>query len=131
MFGGNSNWRGPVWMPMNYLVIEALQKFGFYFGDSFKVEFPTGSGRELTLWEISLELQQRIAAIFLRDSEGKRPFNGGVELFQKDPHWRDQILFNEYFNGDNGAGVGASHQTGWTALVAKMIHQLHTFKHDL
>lgn len=131
MFGGNSNWRGPVWMPMNYLVIEALQKFGFYFGDSFKVEFPTGSGRELNLWEISLELQQRIASIFLRGPDGKRPFNGGVELFQKDPHWRDQILFNEYFNGDNGAGVGASHQTGWTALVAKMIHQLHTFKHDL
>lgn len=131
MFGGNSNWRGPVWMPMNYLVIEALQKFGFYFGDSFKVEFPTGSGCEMTLWEISLELQKRIAAIFLRGTDGRRPFNGGVELFQKDPHWRDHILFNEYFNGDNGAGVGASHQTGWTALVAKMIHQLHTFKHDL
>lgn len=130
MFGGNSNWRGPVWMPMNYLLIEALQKFGFYFGDTFKVEFPTGSGREMTLWDISLELQKRLVSLFTRDAQGNRPFNGGVELFQKDPHWKDLILFNEYFNGDNGAGVGASHQTGWTALVAKMIRQLHTFEKD-
>lgn len=130
MFGGNSNWRGPVWLPMNYLLIEALQKFGFYFGDSFKIEFPTGSGVEMTLWDITLELEKRLVAIFLRDENGNRPFNGGVELFQKDPHWRDLILFNEYFNGDNGAGVGASHQTGWTALVAKMIRQLHTFERD-
>lgn len=130
MFGGNSNWRGPVWMPMNYLLIEALQKFGFYFGDTFKVEFPTGSGNLLTLWEISLELEKRLVGIFQRDEGGKRPFNGNVELFQKDPHWRDLILFNEYFNGDNGSGIGASHQTGWTALVAKMIRQLSTFQRD-
>jgi hypothetical protein len=130
MFGGNSNWRGPVWMPMNYLLIEALQKFGFYFGDTFKVEFPTGSGREMNLWDISLELEKRLVSIFERDANGNRPFNGGVELFQKDPHWKDLILFNEYFNGDNGAGVGASHQTGWTALVGKMIRQLHTFERD-
>lgn len=130
MFGGNSNWRGPVWMPMNYLIIESLQKFGFYFGDTFKVEFPSGSGNEMNLWEISLELEKRLAGIFLRDASGRRPFNGGVELFQNDPHWRDHILFNEYFNGDNGAGVGASHQTGWSALVAKMIRQLHTFEKD-
>lgn len=131
MFGGNSNWRGPVWIPMNYLLIEALQKFGFYFGDSFKVEFPTGSGHEMSLWEISLELEKRIVEIFLLQPDGRRPFNGGADQFSQDPHWRDQILFNEYFNGDNGAGVGASHQTGWTALVAKMIRQLHTFEPNL
>jgi hypothetical protein len=131
MFGGNSNWRGPVWMPMNYLIIESLQKFGFYFGDSFKVEFPTGSGVEMTLWEVSLELEKRLTGIFTRGADGRRPFNGGVELFQKDPHWRDLLLFNEYFNGDNGAGVGASHQTGWTALVAKMARQLYTFQRNI
>jgi hypothetical protein len=124
MFGGNSNWRGPVWIPMNHLLIEALQKFAFYFGDSFKLEFPTGSGIEMTLWDISLELERRIVGIFLPDAEGRRPFNGGVEIFHRDPHWRDVLQFNEYFNGDNGAGVGASHQTGWTALVAKMARQI-------
>lgn len=131
MFGGNSNWRGPVWMPMNYLLIESLQKFGFYFGDSFRVEFPSGSGREMNLWEISIELERRLVGIFLRGEDGRRPFNGGVELFHKDPHWRDLLLFNEYFNGDNGAGVGASHQTGWTALVAKMVRQIHTAERSL
>jgi hypothetical protein len=124
MFGGNSNWRGPVWIPMNHLLIEALQKFAFYFGDSFKLEFPTGSGIEMTLWDITLELERRIVGIFLPDAEGRRPFNGGVEIFHRDPHWRDVLQFNEYFNGDNGAGVGASHQTGWTALVAKMARQI-------
>lgn len=128
MFGGNSNWRGPVWIPMNFLLIECLQKFGFYFGDSFKVEFPTGSGQEMNLWDISLELEHRLISIFTPDAEGRRPFQGRVELFHQDPHWRDLIQFHEYFNGDNGAGVGASHQTGWTALVAKMIHQLHSFE---
>jgi len=126
MFGGNSNWRGPVWMPMNFLIIEALQKFGFFFGDSFMVEFPTGSGIQMNLWQATLELQKRLVGIFTPDKNGRRPFNGGVELFQTDPHWRDLLLFNEYFNGDNGAGVGASHQTGWTALVAKMARQIHT-----
>jgi hypothetical protein len=127
MFGGNSNWRGPVWMPMNYLIIEALQKFAFYFGDSFKVEFPTGSGIEMSLWEITLELEKRLTGLFTRDKTERRPFNGDTTLFQNDPHWRDLLLFNEYFHGDNGAGIGASHQTGWTALVAKMARQLHTF----
>ncbi len=124
MFGGNSNWRGPVWMPINFLLIEALQKYGHFFGEDFKMEFPTGSGEEMTLWEISLELEKRLIGIFRRDQNQRRAFNGGVELFQKDPLWRDLFLFNEYFHGCNGSGVGASHQTGWTAIVAKMITQL-------
>lgn len=124
MFGGNSNWRGPVWMPMNYLLIEALQRFGFYFGESFKMEFPSGSGRSLNLWEISLELQQRLVGIFLPDNHGQRPFLNRHPAFDS-PLWRDHILFHEYFHGDTGAGLGASHQTGWSALVAKMLVQLH------
>jgi hypothetical protein len=124
MFGGNSNWRGPIWMPMNFLLIESLQKFAHFYGDSFKVEFPTRSGNWLNLWQVSLELENRLVGLFRRNSDGRRPFNGEVELFQKDPHWRDLILFNEYFHGDCGSGVGASHQTGWSALVCKMIHQL-------
>ena len=124
MFGGNSNWRGPVWIPINFLLIEALQKFGHYFGEDFKIEFPTGSGQEMTLWEISLELEKRIVGIFRRDERQRRAFNGEVDLFQKNPLWRDLFLFNEYFHGCNGSGVGASHQTGWTAIVAKMITQL-------
>jgi hypothetical protein len=124
MFGGNSNWRGPVWMPINFLLIESLQKFGHYYGDTFKVEFPTGSGRWVNLWDASLLLQERLVNIFRRDQDGRRPFNGSVDLLQHDPHWRDLILFNEYFHGDNGSGVGASHQTGWTAMVCKMINQL-------
>ena len=123
-FGGNSNWRGPVWFPLNYLFIESLQRFHFYLGDEFKVEFPTGSGRELTLWEISIELAQRMISIFRRGPDGRRPFNGTQELFCRDPHWRDLIAFYEYFHGDTGAGLGASHQTGWTALVAKLIQQV-------
>ena len=129
MFGGNSNWRGPVWMPMNYLLIEALQKFAFYYGDTLKIEFPTRSGKFMNLWEISLELERRVVSIFTQDKNGKRPFNDSVDLFQNDPHWRDLLQFNEYFNGDTGAGLGGSHQTGWTALVAKMIRQLGSFKH--
>ena len=128
MFGGNSNWRGPIWMPINYLLIEALQKFGHFFGDDFKMEFPTGSGRELNLWQISLELEQRLIGIFRRDAEGRRAFNGPVEQFQQNPLWRDLLLFNEYFHGCSGAGVGASHQTGWSAIVAKMITQLNRWQ---
>jgi len=124
MFGGNSNWRGPVWMPMNFLLIESLQKFAHFYGDSFKVEFPTRSGNWLNLWQVSLELEKRLVAIFRRDDQGHRPFNGAVETFQNDPHWRDLILFYEYFHGDNGSGIGASHQTGWSVLVCKMINQL-------
>ncbi len=127
MFGGNSNWRGPVWMPMNFLIIEALQKFAFYFGDSIKVEFPTRSGIFMNLWDVSLELEKRVVSLFLKDKDGKRPFNGNVELFQEDPYWNDLPSFHEYFHGDTGAGLGASHQTGWTALVAKMIRQLGSF----
>ena len=122
MFGGNSNWRGPIWFPVNYLLIEALQKFDHYYGDDLKVEFPTGSGVMLTLWEVSQELGKRLSRIFLRDEDGRRPVYGATEKFQRDPFWRDYILFYEYFHGDDGRGIGASHQTGWTGLVAKLIH---------
>src|ERR1051325_5571420 len=123
LFGGNSNWRGPIWFPVNYLIIESLQKFHHYLGDDFRVEFPTGSGQMLTLWEVAGELSRRLTHIFLRGSDGRRPVFGGMEKFQNDPHWNDLILFHEYFHGDNGAGIGASHQTGWTGLVAKLIQQ--------
>jgi hypothetical protein len=123
LFGGNSNWRGPVWFPMNYLLIESLQKFHHYMGDEFKVEFPTGSGNMLNLWQVAGELSRRLTRIFLRGEDGRRPVFGSIAKFQTDPHWRDLILFHEYFHGDNGAGIGASHQTGWTGLVAKLIEQ--------
>jgi len=123
LFGGNSNWRGPVWFPVNYLIIESLQKFHYYLGDGYKVEYPTGSGRMTTLWEVAGELSRRLTHIFLQDSSGLRPVFGCVEKFQQDPHWRDLVPFYEYFHGDNGAGLGASHQTGWTGLVAKLIQQ--------
>ena len=121
LFGGNSNWRGPIWFPVNFLLIESLQKFHHYLGDDFKVECPTGSGQMITLWEVANELSQRLIRIFLKD-EGQRPVYGGTEMFH-DPHWQDYLLFYEYFHGDNGAGIGASHQTGWTGLVAKLIQQ--------
>ena len=123
LFGGNSNWRGPIWFPVNYLIIESLQKFHHYFGDDFKVECPVGSGQMLTLWGVASVLSERLTQIFVRNEAGHRPVYGGIETFQTDPHWRDLILFYEYFHGDNGAGVGASHQTGWTGLVAKLIQQ--------
>jgi hypothetical protein len=123
LFGGNSNWRGPIWFPMNYLIIESLQKFHHYFGDDLKVECPTGSGRMRTLWEVATELSIRLMRLFMRNGDAERPIYGGLEIFQNDPHWSDLILFNEYFHGDNGAGLGASHQTGWTGLVAKLIQQ--------
>ena len=121
MFGGNSNWRGPVWMPVNAMIIRALLNFHQYYGDNFKIECPTGSGKLMNLFEVSKEIGDRLTRIFLRDQQGKRPVYGGAEKFQTDPHWRDHILFYEYFHGDNGAGLGASHQTGWTGLVAKII----------
>jgi hypothetical protein len=130
MFGGNSNWRGPVWMPINFLLIESLQKFAHFYGDSLKVEFPTRSGNWLNLWEVSLELEKRLVGIFRRDDQGRRPFNGKEETFQNDPHWRDLIQFNEYFHGDNGSGIGASHQTGWSAMACKMINQLSNYPDD-
>jgi len=123
LFGGNSNWRGPVWFPINFLLIEALQKFHHYYGDDFLVECPTGSGVKRTLWEVADDLSRRLTHIFLRDSAGRRPVFGANELFQTDPHWRDHVPFHEYFHGDTGAGVGASHQTGWTALIAKLLEQ--------
>ncbi len=123
VFGGNSNWRGPIWFPVNYLIIESLQKFYYYLGDDFKVECPTGSGQMMTLWQVAHELSRRLMGIFTQDSSGRRPVYGGSEQLQTDPHWRDLILFYEYFHGDNGAGMGASHQTGWTGLVAKLIQQ--------
>jgi hypothetical protein len=121
MFGGNSNWRGPVWMPVNVLLIRALLSFYAYYGDNFKIECPTGSGKLMNLFEVAKEIAERLTRIFLRDTRGRRPVYGGAEKFQTDPHWRDHILFYEYFHGDNGAGLGASHQTGWTGLVATLI----------
>ncbi len=121
MFGGNSNWRGPVWMPVNAMIIRALLNFYLYYGDTFKIECPTGSGKMMNLFEVAREIADRLSGIFLRDEHGRRPVYGGTEKFQTDPHWRDHILFYEYFHGDNGAGLGASHQTGWTGLVAKTI----------
>jgi len=123
LFGGNSNWRGPIWFPINFLLIEALQKFHHYFGDSYQVECPTGSGRMVTLWEVAADLSRRLTRIFLNDGAGRRPVFGSVEVFQRDPYWHDLIPFHEYFHGDTGAGLGASHQTGWTALVAKLLQQ--------
>jgi hypothetical protein len=123
LFGGNSNWRGPIWFPINFLLIEALQKFHHYFGDGYTVECPTGSGRMLTLWEVAADLSRRLSGVFLEDETGARPVFGTQQMFQRDPAWHDLIPFHEYFNGDTGAGVGASHQTGWTALVAKLLQQ--------
>jgi len=124
MFGGNSNWRGPVWFPINVLVIRALMDLYQYFGDDFKIECPTGSGRLMSLFEVARELSSRMVAIFRKNEDGRRPVFGGSSKFQEDPHWRDCLLFYEYFHGDNGAGIGASHQTGWTGLVARLIDVL-------
>ena len=121
MFGGNSNWRGPIWMPVNVLIIRGLLLMYPFYGDDFKVECPTGSGNSMTLFEVAKEISRRLSSIFLRDGNGKRPVYGGTKKFQEDPHWRDYILFYEYFHGDNGAGLGASHQTGWTGLIARTL----------
>jgi hypothetical protein len=121
LFGGNSNWRGPIWFPVNYLLIESLQKFHHYYGDDFKVECPTGSGQFLTINEVANELARRLTRIFLRDEHGVRPVLAYHDKLHKDPHFRDYVLFHEYFHGDTGRGVGASHQTGWTGLVAKLL----------
>jgi hypothetical protein len=120
MFGGNSNWRGPIWMPVNSLIIRALLQFYLYYGDNFKIECPTGSGNLMNLFEVAREIANRLSRIFLQNDQGRRPVYGGIEKFQN-PHWRDYILFYEYFHGDNGAGLGASHQTGWTGIVAKLL----------
>jgi hypothetical protein len=123
LFGGNSNWRGPIWFPVNYLLIESLQKFHHYLGDDFKVECPTGSGAYLTLWEVAAELSRRMTRTFLRDEKGRRPVHGQEERYASDPNWNELVLFYEYFHGDDGSGVGASHQTGWTGVVAKLMQQ--------
>jgi hypothetical protein len=123
MFGGNSNWRGPVWMPVNGLIVRALLQYYAYYGDAFTVECPTGSGRRMTLYQVAEEISRRLAGIFLRDEKGRRPVYGPTRKFQEDPHWRDLVLFFEYFDGDTGVGLGASHQTGWTALVASLIDE--------
>jgi len=123
LFGGNSNWRGPIWFPLNYLLVESLQKFHYYLGDDFKVECPVGSGQMLTLWEVAAEISKRLSRIFLKDADQRRPVFGGTEKFQSDPNWHELVPFHEYFHGDNGSGIGASHQTGWTGLVAKLLQQ--------
>jgi hypothetical protein len=122
MFGGNSNWRGPIWMPVNGLIVRALLQYYAYYGNSFVVECPTGSGRSMTLYEVAQEISRRLSSIFLRNDDGQRPVYGGTKIFQDDPHWRDLVLFYEYFHGDNGAGLGASHQTGWTGIIARLMH---------
>jgi hypothetical protein len=121
LFGGNSNWRGPIWFPMNFLIIESLQKFHHYYGDEFRIECPTGSGRHLSLNEVANELATRLTRIFLADENGRRPFCAHQPSLQIDPHFRDYVTFYEYFHGDTGRGVGASHQTGWTGLVARLL----------
>jgi hypothetical protein len=130
MFGGNSNWRGPVWMPVNGLLLRGLFNLYQFYGEDFKVECPTGSGKHMTLFEVAQELSHRLQKIFLRDANGKRPVYGGCKKFQEDPHWKDYILFYEYFHGDNGAGLGASHQTGWTGIIARLIDMTARLKAD-
>ena len=130
MFGGNSNWRGPIWMPINALIIRALLQYHSYYGEAFTVECPTGSGQQMTLYQVAEEIGRRLAAIFLRDETGRRPVYGGTKTFQEDPEWRDHVLFHEYFHGDNGAGLGASHQTGWTGVIARVMHVFATMSSE-
>jgi len=122
MFGGNSNWRGPIWMPVNGVLIRALVNYYAYYGNEFTVECPTGSGRMMNLYQVAEEIARRTGSIFLRGKDGRRPVYGGTRKFQDDPHWRDLVLFYEYFHGNNGAGLGASHQTGWTGIIARAMH---------
>lgn len=129
LYGGNSNWRGPIWFPLNMLIIESLQKYHYYYGDEFKVECPKGSGKMLNLWEVAAEISHRLIRIFEKDEKGRRPVFGGSDIFNQNPEWKECMLFYEYFHGDNGAGIGASHQTGWTGLIAKLIQQLGHFSH--
>jgi hypothetical protein len=124
MFGGNSNWRGPIWMPVNVLILRGLLQFYLYYGDSFRIECPTGSGHMMNLFEVTMDIARRLNRIFLRDENGRRPVYGDTEKFQTDPHWRELVLFYEYFHGDNGAGIGAGHQIGWTGLAAKLIQMV-------
>ena len=125
LFEGNSNWRGPIWFPINYLIIEALERYDHFYGDKLKVECPVGSGKMLTLQQVSQELSRRLSSIVLRNEDGIRPFHGNDARFAHDPHWRDLVLFHEYFHGDTGRGLGASHQTGWTALSVRLLEHAH------
>jgi hypothetical protein len=131
MFGGNSNWRGPIWAPINVLFVRALIAMYAFYGDDFRVECPTGSGQYMTLYEVAQELSNRMAAIFLRNHEGRRPVYGGTKKFVDDPHWKDNVLFFEYFHGDNGAGLGASHQTGWTGCLPALMHLFANLRPDM
>jgi len=123
LFGGNSNWRGPIWFPINFLIIESLQRFHHYYGDTLQVEFPTGSGKKMNLWDISMELSKRLTSLFTPDEKGNRPIYQDRAIYRDDPHFKDLLLFHEYYHGDTGLGLGASQQTGWTALIAKLIQQ--------
>jgi hypothetical protein len=125
MFGGNSNWRGPVWFPLNYLVISVLERYHRFFGDDFTIDYPTGSGQQVTLDKVAADLSDRLISIFTRGPDGRRPCFGGTEMLQNDPAWRDNLVFSEYFHGDNGAAIGAAHQTGWTGLIADVIRRRH------
>jgi hypothetical protein len=129
-FGGNSNWRGPIWFPMNFLIVEALQRLDYYYGDSMTIEFPTGSGDRISLGEAAKHLSQRLTSIFLPDAEGCRPVYGDSQMYQHNPGFRNYVLFYEYFHGDTGRGLGASHQTGWTGLVAKLLQQSGALDHE-
>jgi hypothetical protein len=131
MFGGNSNWRGPIWAPINALLVRGLLNLYAYYGDDFKVECPTGSGQYMTLFQVAQELVHRLGALFLRNHEGRRPVYGGAKKFADDPLWRDHLLFFEYFHGDNGAGLGASHQTGWTAIIPALMHLFATLRPEM
>jgi hypothetical protein len=124
IFGGNSNWRGPIWFPINYLLIEALERYHHFYGDHVQVECPTGSGRQMNLFGVAQELRRRLGALFLPDADGRRPCHGDDARYAVDPHWRDLPLFYEYFHGDTGRGVGASHQTGWTALISTILRDI-------
>ena len=130
MFGGNSNWRGPIWMPVNALIIRALLQYYAYYGNEFTVECPTGSGKKMNLYQVAEEISRRLGSIFLKGENGHRPVNGGEKKLQEDPHWRDCIQFYEYFHGDNGAGLGANHQTGWTGVIARAMHLFATTTAD-
>jgi len=128
MFGGNSNWRGPIWMPVNILIIRALIQYYSYYGDSFTIECPTGSGKQMNLYQVAKEIADRLTSIFLKDDKGQRPVHGTIQKFQEDPFWKDYPLFYEYFHGDTGRGVGASHQTGWTGVIASVMHLFEAHK---
>ena len=130
LFGGNSNWRGPTWFPINYLLVEALERYHVYYGDSLLVEMPAGSGRMLNLCDVAQEIARRLGSLFLADANGRRPVHGDCKRYADDPHFRDLVLFYEYFHGDNGRGVGASHQTGWTTLAIRHLEDLARLRHE-